>query len=196
MKLNIVAVAVVAVVSLAGCSSTTTTPAAKPAPVVAAVAKPSPAATSVAPSQTGPVAVGQPLTLYADKGQPVTVTLLKVDPAAVSLQSQDDAPAGSRFFAAQFRFANPGKVAYVSTPANNGASVTDTAGQQYTVNPSGKINALSSGVQLQPALNVPAGGSVTGWMLFVVPTGVRIVQVQIGVASMMGLVGAGTWKIT
>ena len=196
MKLVAVTIACVAAVSLAGCSSTAAAPATKPAPAAAitAAAKPSPAVTSVAPSQTGPVAVGTALTLYADAGQPVTVTLLKVDPEAVSLQSQDDPPAGSRFYAAQLRFTNPGKAVYASIPANNGASVTDTQGQQYTVNPSGKINALSSGVQLQPSLNVPAGGSVTGWVLFVLPTKAQIVQVQIGVT--MGLVGAGTWKIT
>jgi uncharacterized protein YceK len=183
LKLIKAAVVVIIAVSLSGCSAATTPTAAKPAPAVA----------SSVPMQVVPSAVGATLTVHTQTGQAVSITLLKVDPKAVSLQSQDDATAGNRYYAAQLRYTNPGKVTYTAITANNGASLTDTQGQQYTLNPSGQINALSSGPQLQASLNIPAGGSITGWLLFVVPTSAHIVQVQI--AGDMGLTDAGTWKV-
>jgi len=162
------------VMALAGCAKTTevNTPSAGGATTTTTAAG---ASGKAATTTTKPVAhTGSTLTLSTVDGQTYSVALKQViDPAQGSDQFTTPDP-GKRFVATLFTVTNTGTKA-LSGDANNDASVIGSDNQSYSAdfnNVAECTNFNSGSVQLG------AGESVTGCVVFQVPTGVTVAKVQ------------------
>ncbi|MEV7523573.1 DUF4352 domain-containing protein [Streptomyces sp. NPDC091371] len=143
---------------------------------------------SAAPSQAVPL--GTTVTLTGVKsGEQVDVTALKVvDPAASAVEFFTPDP-GNRYVSVQFRLKNTGTVAYKDSPVN-GATLVDTAGQQFDADVVAKTTA---GPRLPVSLTITPGNTALGYLTFQLPDGSEPAIVQFSLNSGFSD-DVGEWK--
>lgn len=153
---------------LAGCSSTDSTvntAAASGAPSVAAVASSSKPAVK-------PAGVGDSISVTGFGGEKLTVQLVKLFPDAKGADEFTQAGSGKHFYAAQLRITNAGSKAYSDSP-DNSVVLRDSSGQQFQSDLSDVTAGQSFG-----SVNLAAGDSVLGVVVFQVPDGDKPVKLQ------------------
>jgi len=135
-------------------------------------------------------AIGSAITLAGNTGgEQMTVTVTKVIANASPSDEFNNAPAGDRLYAVQFRLSDTGSAAYSDSPSN-GAAVTDSAGQSYQ---SGFETV--AGCQVFPDTeNIAPGASGLGCIVFEVPKSAKITQVQFTLDSGFGP-QTGQWDV-
>jgi hypothetical protein len=184
------AVTATAALTLAGCQSTATTVNTTPAgtsaaPAAHASVKGAPA-TSAAPKKAG---VGSAIDLR-DKlsGDALQVTLVKIVDPAKSTNQFLTPDAGTRYVAVQFRIVNKGKTVYSDDPQLE-AKAKDALGESFDP----ELAAITSaGVALDPGLKLAPGDTALGFLVFQVPTGKKITQVQYSASLFGGTVAQWT----
>jgi hypothetical protein len=181
VKLGMPAVAVVAGLSLAACGSIKPTgapavpvathqaPGGNPATGVTTPADPGTA--TPADNTTGPV--GQEFTYTGGDGTAYTIKLVKVADPATGANEFYTPDVGKRFVGAEFVLTETAGT--LSDDANNDASVQGGDGQMYTPD----VSSISAGTNFNSGMiNLHPGKSVTGWVAFQVPSGVKVSNVQ------------------
>lgn len=166
---------------LAGCqpSSTVSTTAANTGSTKAGATA---ASATTAAAAAKPAGLGDTIDVTGDaSGEKLAVTLVKVDPKARSTDGFSSPPAGDAYFAAQIRIKNIGTVAY-SDSADNCLAVKDGKGQSFQTD---LVSSVSSGPTMDQ-LNIAPGDTSLGWVVFDVPTGDAVTQVQFTEDSGMG----------
>lgn len=171
-------------IALVGCTSTSkisanNTPAAVQTTAPSSSGAPSATAAPTTPAPTttsAPVAhVGAVLVLKDTGTTPATyhVALVKViDPAAGSDQ-YTTADAGKRFVGVELTVTNIGTAAAQDYPDND-AKLFDGGGQSY----SSDVNSIAGCQSFSPPVNFTAGESVTGCVVFQMPTGATPAKFQ------------------
>ena len=134
---------------------------------------------------------GSAITLSGNSsGEQMAVTVTRVIGHASPSDEFTSAPAGDRLYAVQFRLRDSGSAAYSDSPSN-GAAVTDSSGQSYQA-------AIGDDVRdctLFPAVvNIAAGSSGLGCIVFEVPEKAKITGVQFTLDSGMGP-QTGQWNV-
>jgi Domain of unknown function (DUF4352) len=180
MKLRLLPLGACCAIALAGCVSAptvTSTPAgASPATVPAK-----------APAQVA--VTGDTLTITGDSsGEKVAITLVHVyqHEAAGEFETPDP---GDHFASVQLRYRNTGTATFSDAVANE-VQVTDAQGQSYD-------SDIADGVGCQqfPDTETLSPGSLgLGCVLFELPAGHKIVQVQVALDSGMAS-DHGQWKV-
>ncbi|MER7968084.1 DUF4352 domain-containing protein [Streptomyces sp. NPDC096080] len=135
--------------------------------------------------------VGDTLTLHgSDDGSQLDVTLKRWTDRAVSADEYSGPESGHRWVAAQFELLNTGKSVYADSPSN-GATVLDKDGQRFDP----AYGDITAGPSMTTSAKVPPGGKALGWIVFEVPTGVKVSDVQFTMDS--GFADeSGQWKIS
>jgi hypothetical protein len=154
---------------------------------------PSFAATASAPAPQAAAASGHvgsaiPLAGQAS-GEKVDVTLLKVAATTTATDGFSSPSAGDRYFAAQFRLANTGSLAYTDA-ADNDAVAFDAQGKQYQA---AIVASIAAGPLFGDQLDIAPGASASGWIVFEVPAATTITSVQFTTDSGFG--AAGRWSV-
>jgi len=167
--------AVAAVLTLAGCQSTTTvntTPANTGAAQAAATTgKAAPATPAPAPKKAG---VGSTIVLKGEKdGDVLEVTLVKVVDPAKSTNEYITPDAGKRYVAVQLRIVNKGSAVYSDDPQME-TKAKDALGESFDID----FADTTAGVSMDSGLNLAPGDTALGFLTFQVPTGQKITQVQ------------------
>lgn len=136
--------------------------------------------------------IGSAITLAGNLGsEQMSVTLVKVIGSATPDPSGfDDAPAGDRYYAAQFRLSDTGSGAYSDSPSN-GAEIVDSAGQSYDASLFDTVTGCES---FPGTENIAPGSSGLGCIVFEVPKSAKIVSVQFTLDSGMGP-QTGQWHV-
>jgi hypothetical protein len=171
-KTRIAIAAGAAALALAGCGATVSKTSAPPAPsssVPGSVPETAPAAASSSPL-SGPV--GTTYTVTVSDGTSYTVTLDEVNQNAVPGPYETPQQAGDHFASA--RFTITGVTGNTSDDANNDASAIGTDGTEY---PS-SVATLTVPNFNYGDFKVAAGQSVSGYVAFELPGGVRVASVQ------------------
>jgi hypothetical protein len=161
--------AVLLLAASAGCASTgssVNTTAASSAPSVTPVAS-SPSKPAAKPAQ-----VGDSVGVTGFGGEKLTVQLVKVFPDAKGADEFTSPDSGKQFYAVQLRITNAGSKAYSDSP-DNCVVLRDTSGQQFQSDLSNVTAGQSFG-----SVNLAAGDSVLGVVVFQVPVGDKPVKVQ------------------
>jgi len=171
------ALAAVAVLALAGCSSDD-----KPAlPGGIDAAKQSDKTPAAVP-------LGQPVTITGDDTIELTAIQV-VDPAVTTGFSSELAPT-ERLIAVQWRIAAPGTTAVSEYPGMQ-SGVFDDQGQRYGADYTRKVTA---GPSYPDGTSVNPGDSTLGYVAYIVPSTAKITKVQFPVG--IGVPEAtGTWTL-
>jgi uncharacterized protein DUF4352 len=123
------------------------------------------------PTSTTTASFGSAIKLAGiSSGEQVTVTPVRVINAATASDPLFGPAAGERYYAVQFRFDNTGRVPYSPTPALE-ATVIDTAGKSYTGD---TFVTVRDCPLLSDSASIAPGASVTGCVLFDVPSAATI----------------------
>lgn len=146
------------------------------------------AAAAAAPAK--PAGLGDTIDLTDDEGDHIAVTVEKVDPKAAATDGFSSPPAGDSFYAAQVLIKNVGSSAYSDAPGNC-LVVKDASGQTFETD---IVQSISSGPLMATTVNLAAGDSSLGWVVFDVATGDTVTQVQFTVDSGMGS-DTGQWTV-
>lgn len=175
---------------LAGCKTTTATVTTTAANTGAATAKTSSttAASSAAAAQSA--TVGGTINVTDDEGDKLAVTLVKVDASASATDGFSSPDAGDQYYAAQFSIKDVGSTAWSDAPSNC-AVVKDGKSQSFQ---STIVQSISSGPLMGTTVNLGAGDSALGWIVFEVPTGDKVATVQFTPDSGMGS-NTAQWSI-
>lgn len=162
---------------LAACDPTTTvsTSAANTGGAATGAAKTSAAATK-------PAGLGDTIDVTDLQGAKLAVTLEKVDAKTTATDGFSTPDSGKQYYAAQFQIKNVGGTAW-SDAVDNCAKVGDASGQQFQTD---IVSSISSGAMFPDTVNLAAGGVSLGWVIFQVPTGDKVTQVQFTPDSGMG----------
>lgn len=150
---------------LAGCKSTTST-------VSTTVVSGSAAASAAASAPVKAAGLGDTITVSGFNGEKLTVTLVKVFPDAKGADEFTTPAAGKVFYAAQLRIVNAGAKAYSDSP-DNSVVLKDASGQQFQSD----LASVTAG-QSFGSVNLAAGDSVLGVVVFQVPSGDKPVKLQ------------------
>lgn len=176
MRRTIIATTALAAAALTGCSATSatvnTTPAATSAATSQAAAKASAATTSAAPKKAG---IGDTISLQGHvAGNVLDVTLVKLVDPAPPTSSDFAAPAGKHVVGVQLQIVNHGHDVYQADP-QMATKVTDSAGETFTAS---ITDQTSAGQEIDSGLNLAPGDKSLGFVLFEVPDGAKISEVQ------------------
>lgn len=173
---------------LAGCqpSSTVSTTAANTGTAKASAAA-APATTAAA---SKPAGLGDTINVADTNGDKLAVTLAKVDAGAASTDGFSSPDAGDQYYAAQFQIKDVGSTAWSDAPSNC-AVVKDGKGQTFQ---STIVQSVSSGPLMGNTVNLAAGDSTLGWIVFEVPKGDSVTVVQFTPDSGMGS-DTGQWSV-
>jgi hypothetical protein len=134
--------------------------------------------------------IGAAITLTGDSsGEQMSVTVTKVISDASGSDEFNEAPAGDRLYAVQFRLTDTGTAAYSDSPSN-GATVVDSSGQPYQSGFETVTGCQSYG----GTENIASGASGLGCIVFEVPKSAKITQVQFTLDSGMGP-DTGQWGV-
>lgn len=114
-------------------------------------------------------------------GEKLAVTLVKIDTKAQATDGFSTPTAGDGYFAAQVQIKNIGTAAYTDS-LDNCMIVKDGKGQQFQPD---LLDSISSGPMLDQ-LTLAAGDSSLGWIVFDVPVGDSVAEVQFTEDSGMG----------
>lgn len=150
---------------LAGCKSTTST-------VSTTVASGSATTSAAASAPVKAAGLGDTITVSGFNGEKLTVTLVKVFPDAKGADEFTTPAAGKVFYAAQLRIVNAGAKAYSDSP-DNSVVLKDASGQQFQSD----LASVTAG-QSFGSVNLAAGDSVLGVVVFQVPSGDKPVKLQ------------------
>jgi hypothetical protein len=181
------------VLTLAGCSSSTSKPAAAP-PISSVPSSQAPAATSAASSATPPksakaTGIGDTVDLASTKaGNTLQVTLTKVVDPSTPANPTPGSTAGTRYVAVQLRIANKGIDAYNQPPWEL-LKARDAAGESFAADPAVDTTA---GPSMDPSLSLAAGDTTLGYLVFKVPAGQKLTRVQYTLSSRGGAVAMWT----
>jgi hypothetical protein len=182
--------------TLAACTSTSvnTTPAgANQVQTTAAHAGTSAAPSTPAPSTPAakkPAGVGDAIDLQSTKaGNVLEVTLTKVVDPSTAASDFFKPDAGKRYVAVQLRITNKGHATYSEDPQIL-AKTKDAAGQIYSIDFGTDTTA---GPLMDSGLNLAPGDSTLGFLVFQVPTGQKVTQVQYSLSMLGGAVAQ--WAI-
>lgn len=178
------AAAALLAVAAAGCTAHTITTGQASVP---------PSSVSAPASTTGsstPARVGAAITLGGnDNGEKMSVAVTRIISRAQPADEFSSPDAGKRFYAVQFRLTDTGSTAYSDSPGN-GAAVADADGQSYD-----STFYDVTGCQSFPGTeNIAPGRSGIGCVVFQVPTGAKITQVQFTLDSGFGP-QTGQWDV-
>jgi Domain of unknown function (DUF4352) len=150
------------------------------------------AAAAAAPAApTKPAGLGDTIDLTGYEGDHIAVTVEKVDLKAAATDGFSTPPAGDSYYAAQVQIKNIGSSAYSDAPSNC-LVAKDSSGQTFQTD---IVESISSGPLMATTVNLAAGDSSLGWVVFDVPTGDTVTQVQFTVDSGMGD-QTGQWSIS
>jgi len=119
----------------------------------------------------------------------VEVTLLQV----VQTTSKDKLMSVGKkkqLIAVQFQIVNTGSVGYADAPGN-GAVVVDSRGGQ--TESTLLFTKIAAGALFPVAVKIPPGKRADGFLVFEVPKGVTITEVQFAMDSGFG--GTGAWEV-
>lgn len=145
-----------------------------------------PATSSSAAKKAG---VGDTINLNSTKaGNTLQVTLTKVVDPSTPTNEYMKPDAGKRYIAVQLRIANHGQATYSEDPQIL-AKAKDALGQIYSVDFGTDTTAgpsMDSGLKLAP------GDTTLGFLVFQVPTGQKITQVQYTLSMLGGAVAQWT----
>jgi len=141
-------------------------------------------------TKTETASIGTAITLAGyDNGEQMSVTVTKVIHSAKPADEFNQAPAGDRLYAVQFRLRDTGSIPYSDAPSN-GAAVTDSKGQSYQP----EFETVT-GCQAFPGTeNIESGSSGLGCIVFEVPRSAVITQVQFTLDSGFGP-QTGQWDV-
>lgn len=146
-----------------------------------------PTGTSAAAKKTA--GVGDAIDLQSTKaGNVLEVTLTKVVDPSTPTNEYSKPDAGKRFVAVQLRITDKGQVAYSEDPQIL-AKVKDALGQVYSADFGTDTTA---GPSMDSGLNLAAGDSTLGFLVFQVPTGQKITRVQYTLSMLGGSVAQWT----
>lgn len=141
-------------------------------------------------SKAATAKVGDTLTLHGmEQGSQLDVTIKKWADPATPADEFTTPEAGKRWVAAQFLLTNTGKKTYADAPSN-GAQALDGDGQRFDTT----FGDVTAGPSMTTDAKVPPGGKALGWIVFEVPKGVKVSDVQFAMDSGMSD-ESGQWKI-
>jgi hypothetical protein len=190
MRTRVLAIAAVAAsgLLLAGCKTTSTvsTTAANTGGAKASAAA-APATTAAA---SKPAGLGDAIDLTDASGDKIAVTVVKIDSKAEATDGFSTPPAGDAYYAAQIQIKNVGSSAYSDSPSNC-LVVKDGKGQAFQPD---LVQSASSGPLMATTVNLAAGDTALGWVVFDVATGDTVTNVEFTVDSGMGS-DSGEWSI-
>lgn len=165
MRARTAAASLLLLAALAACRSTTST-------VSTTVASGSATASAAASAPVKAAGLGDTITVGGFNGEKLTVTLVKVFPDAKGADEFTTPAAGKVFYAAQLRIVNAGAKAYSDSP-DNSVVLKDASGQQFQSD----LASVTAG-QSFGSVNIAAGDSVLGVVVFQVPSGDKPVKLQ------------------
>lgn len=151
----------------------------------------SPSSTSGASKAAGETArIGSTITLAGnDDGEKMAITVTRIISHGKPANQYLTPDKGKRFYAVQFRLADTGTAAYSDSPSN-GAAVVDSAGQSYQ----GSIYDVTQCQSFPGTVNIAAGQSGLGCVVFQVPAHAKITKVQFTLDSGFGP-ATGQWAV-
>jgi hypothetical protein len=153
---------------LAGCASLTPTVNTNAATTSTATTK---ASTTTAAKAAG---LGSTINVTDESGDKLAVTLVKVDAKASSTDGFSTPPAGDSYYAVQVQIKDVGTAAWSDSPSNC-LTVKDGKGQAFQAD---LVEGISSGPLMTSSANIAAGDSTLGWVVFDVPSGDKVAEVQ------------------
>lgn len=165
MRVRTAAAGLLLLAALAACKSTTST-------VSTTVVSGSAAASAAASAPVKAAGLGDTITVSGFNGEKLTVTLVKVFPDAKGADEFTTPAAGKVFYAAQLRIVNAGAKAYSDSP-DNSVVLKDASGQQFQSD----LASVTAG-QSFGSVNIAAGDSVLGVVVFQVSSGDKPVKLQ------------------
>lgn len=165
MRVRTTAAGLLLLAASAACKSTTST-------VSTTVVSGSAVASAAASAPVKAAGLGDTITVSGFNGEKLTVTLVKVFPDAKGADEFTTPAAGKVFYAAQLRIVNAGAKAYSDSP-DNSVVLKDASGQQFQSD----LASVTAG-QSFGSVNLAAGDSVLGVVVFQVPSGDRPVKLQ------------------
>jgi Domain of unknown function (DUF4352) len=190
----LIVLAVVGVIVLAGRSSPMKVPKASSPTITSPSGPAATEATTPGSSGTsgssGTARVSSTITLKDQDDRPMAVTLVKVvDPGTPS--SDGDTPAsGKRLVGVQLKIVNTGAEAISEAPDND-AKLIDAEGQTYSIDYS-EIDGCQS---FPGPVDVAAGESTLGCVVFLIPSGADVSKVQFTPSSGFSD-STGQWEIS
>lgn len=166
MRARTVGATLLLLAALAACKSTTST--------VNTTAQSSGPAVTMSASTAAPKAagLGGTIAVAGFGGEKLDVTLVRVFPDAKGADEFTTPAAGKVFYAAQLRIVNAGAKAYSDSP-DNSVVLKDASGQQFQSDLASVTDGQSFG-----SVNLAAGDSVLGVVVFQVPSGDKPVKLQ------------------
>lgn len=165
MRARTAAASLLLLAALAACKSTTST-------VSTTVVSGSATASAAASAPVKAAGLGDTITVSGFNAEKLTVTLVKVFPDAKGADEFTTPAAGKVFYAAQLRIVNAGAKAYSDSP-DNSVVLKDASGQQFQSD----LASVTAG-QSFGSVNIAAGDSVLGVVVFQVPSGDKPVKLQ------------------
>jgi hypothetical protein len=155
-----------------------------------AVSPSSGTASASSSASSSPARVGSTLTLTGNgTGEKMAVTVTRVIRHAQPADEFSTPDPGKRFYAVQFRLADTGTAAYSDSPSN-GAAVVDADGQSYE----STLYDVAECQSFPGTENIAAGDKGIGCIVFEVPDGAKITEVQFTLDSGFGP-GTGQWAV-
>ncbi len=143
------------------------------------------------PASTTTASFGSAIKLAGiSSGEQVTITPVRVINSATASDSLFGPAAGERYYTVQFHFDNTGRVPYSPAPALE-ATVIDAAGKSYI----GDTFVTVRGCPLLPdSASIAPGASVTGCVLFDVPSAATIRDITYTLDTGLGP-QTGRWTV-
>lgn len=143
------------------------------------------------PTSTTTASFDSAITLAGiSSGEQMTITPVRVINSATASDPLFGPAAGERYYTVQFHFDNTGRVPYSPTPALE-AAVIDTAGKSY----SGDTFVTVTGCPLlSDSASIAPGASVTGCVLFDVPSAATIREITYTLDTGLGP-QTGRWTV-
>ena len=176
--LTITTAAVAGLLMLAGCKSAGST--VSTTAVSSTKAKATAAAAPAAVQK--PAGLGATIDVTDISGDKLAVTLVAVDPKTQATDGFSTPDAGDSYYATQIQIKDVGSTAWSDAPSNC-LVVKDGKGQEFQTT---IVQSISSGPLMDDTVNLAAGSTSLGWVVYEVPTGDQITQVQFTPDSGMG----------
>jgi hypothetical protein len=146
-------------------------------------------ASAAAPNQ--PAGLGATIDVTDFSGDKLAVTLVKVDPKVTSTDGFSSPNSGDQYYAAQFEIKDVGSTAWSDAPSNC-TVIKDGKSQTFQ---STIVASISSGPLMATTVNIAAGDSTLGWIVFEVPSGDAVTTVQFTPDSGMAT-STAQWKLS
>jgi Domain of unknown function (DUF4352) len=132
------------------------------------------AAAGASSAASKPAGVGDAIDLSDSSGDKIAVTMVKTDANAAATDGFSTPPAGDKYYGVQVQIKDVGSIAWSDSPSNC-MVVKDGKGQQFQTD---IVQSISSGSLMSATVNLAAGDSALGWIVFDVLTGNTMTAVQ------------------